>query len=218
MIRAGLVAVLLAAPLAPGAAQSVRGRLEGRVPVAVIAGVDSLVRQAAREQLPTEPLVQKALEGGAKEVPAARIVAAVETALAQLRSSRALLVGAGDAPPATAGEVIAVSAALRRGVPALVIERVVAALPAEPRGSALHAVADLVEHRFAPDSAADLILAASHLGLRGERLLDVSTAAVHELQRGRTRAAALADVQARLPDIPAAPKAGHETVVRARRP
>jgi hypothetical protein len=114
--------------------------------------------------------------------------------------------------------VITVSAALRRGVPAPVIERVVAALPAEPRGSALHAVADLVAHGFAADSAADLILAAAHLGLRGDRLLDVSTAALHELQRGRSRADALADVQSRLPDIPPAPKAPRETVVRARRP
>lgn len=218
MIRAGLLLALLAGPLAPGAAQSLRGRLEDRVPAAAIPAVDSLVRQAAQEQLPTEPLVQKALEGGAKGASAERIVTAVETALGQLRSSRALLVGAGDAPPTTAAEVITVSAALRRGVPPPVVERVVAALPAEPRGSALHAVADLVEHRFAPDSAVDLILAASHLGLRGERLLDVSTAALHELQRGRTRSAALADVRARLPDVPAAPKAGHETVVRARRP
>ena len=63
---------LLTGPLA---AQSVRVRLEGRVPAAAMAIVDSLVQQATQEDLPTEPLVQKALEGGAKHVSAGRIVA-----------------------------------------------------------------------------------------------------------------------------------------------
>ena len=50
----------------PLAAQSVQARLEGRVPAASIPVIDSLVQVAAREDLPTDPLVQKAIEGGAK--------------------------------------------------------------------------------------------------------------------------------------------------------
>ena len=75
----------------PLAAQSVRSRLEGRVPEAAIPVVDSLVRQAAEEDLPTEPLVQKALEGGAKHVSPERIVAAVQVGLTQVRDARILL-------------------------------------------------------------------------------------------------------------------------------
>src|SRR5439155_1388868 len=57
------VALLLACVAAPLAGQSVRSRLEGRVPAAAIPVVDSLVQAAGREGLPTEPLVGKALEG-----------------------------------------------------------------------------------------------------------------------------------------------------------
>src|SRR3989454_7805624 len=48
---------------------------------------------------PTEPLIQKALEGGAKHVAEPRIVAAVQLSLGQLRDARDLLIRAGDQPP-----------------------------------------------------------------------------------------------------------------------
>lgn len=212
------VVLALALVVWPLAAQEVRGRLEGRIPSAAVPAVDSLVQVAAREGLPTEPLVQKALEGGAKRVPAPGIVAAVETTVAQLREARALLVAAGDAPPATPAEIATIAWALRRGLPATVVQRIVAALPSAPRASALHAVADLAAHHFASDSAADLIIAALQQGLQGERLLDVSAAAVHEVQRGHTRTEALAIVRQELPHVPAAPKPTRSTVSRARRP
>jgi len=214
-MRLGLLLMLVASPLA---AQSVRSRLEARVPTGAVSTVDSLVQVAAREGLPTEPLVQKALEGGAKHVSAARIGAAAQEMLDQLRDARALLVRAGDAPPATAAEVTTIYAALKRGLPAPVVERIVAAMPQEPRGSALHSVADLAAHRFDPDSSASLIIDAAHQGLRGERLLDVSTAVVHELQRGHSRAEALAVVRRELPNVPAPPKPARASVAGARRP
>ena len=214
-LRPGLILVLLASPLA---AQSERDRLEGRVPAAAIPTVDSLVQLATREDLPTEPLVQKALEGGAKHQPAGRIAAAAQAMLGQLRDARALLVRAGDAPPATAAEVTTIYAALKRGLPTLVVERIVAALPQEPRGSALHAVADLATHHFEPDSAAALIIGAARQGLRGERLLDVSTAVLHEVQRGHSRAEAVAVVRRQLPNVPSPPKPARASVAGARRP
>jgi len=206
---------LLAGPLA---AQSARARLEGRVPGAAVPVLDSLVQRAVAEGLPTEPLIQKALEGGAKQVTASRIVAAVQLSLGQLRAARDLLIRAGDEPPVTPGEVTTVAWALRRGLPAPVVQRVVAALPRPPRASAMHAVADLAAHQFAPDSAADLIIAAIGQGLVRERLLDVSAAAAHELQRGHTHAEALALVRQQLPNVPASPKPTRSAVARARRP
>ena len=214
-MRLGLLLTLVVSPLA---GQSVRSRLEARVPTAAVPTVDSLVQVAAREGLPTEPLVQKALEGGAKHVPAARIGAAAQEMLEQLRDARALLVRAGDAPPATAAEVTTIYAALKRGLPGPVVERVVAALPQEPRGSALHSVADLAAHGFHPDSSAGLIIDAARQGLRGERLLDVATAVLHELQRGHSRAEALAVVRRELPNVPAPPKPARASVAGARRP
>lgn len=210
-----LVPALLATPLA---AQSVRDRLEGRVPAEAIPTIDSLVQVAAQESLPTEPLVQKALEGGAKHVAARRLVSAVQVSLTQLRDARDLLVRAGDLPPVTAGEVTTVAWALRRGLPATVVGRIVAALPRPPRAAAVHAVADLVAHHFDPDSGADLIIEAIRQGLHEGRLLDVSTAAIQELQRGRSHAEALALVRQELPNVPAAPRPTRAAVVRARRP
>ncbi|PYP33944.1 MAG: hypothetical protein DMD47_00105 [Gemmatimonadetes bacterium] len=212
------VALLLACVAAPLAGQSVRIRLENRVPAAAIPIIDSLVQVAGREGLPTEPLVGKALEGGAKHVVPALIVRAVETRLDQLRDARALLVRGGDAPPATPAEIATVSGALRRGLPPPVVERVVGALPSEPRESALHAIADLVAHRLDADSSATLVIAAIHAGLRGGRLLDVSHAVLEEQQRGRTWAESFVRVRDELPDVPAAPKPGEGTVQRARRP
>jgi hypothetical protein len=98
------------------------------------------------------------------------------------------------------------------------VERVVAALPNEPRSSAFHAVADLVAHRFNADSAADLIVAAVGEGVHGLRLLDVSGAAIQELQRGHSHAEALARVRDKLPNVPATPPPARSAVESARRP
>ena len=213
---ATLLFVVAAGPIGL-AAQSVRGRLQGRVPESAIAAVDSLVRAAEMESLPSDPLVKKALEGGAKGVSADRIVLAVRQTAGQLHDARALL-RRGQAGEPSADEIASVAAALGRGVPTPLGERMASALPGEPMGPALHAVADLVGHGFAQDSAVDLVVTAGQKGMRGLRLLDVASAAVAELQRGRTHAQAIADVRGGLPDVPSAPPAAPGVLNRLRRP
>ena len=144
--------LLLASPLM---GQTVRSRLEGRVPAASVPFLDSAIAAAAAENLPTEPLIQKAIEGGTKHVSGERIEQAVALDIEQLRRAQTLLVKAGDVPPATPVEVTAVAWALKRGLTPPMVERVVAALPDQPRSSAFHALADLVAHHFSADSAAD---------------------------------------------------------------
>jgi len=202
-VRLALALGLAAAPLA---AQSGNGasRLAGRVPAAALPAIDSIIATAVAESLPTEPLVQKALEGGAKHVPADRLVSGVRRGLLQLRAARIIVARAvpGQTPPE--GHVAAVSAALARGLPAPIVERLLTVAPNESPGPALHAAADLIAHRFDPDSAADLLVDAHNKGLRDGRLLDVAVAADHELQRGggRTPSEALAHVRAMLPNVP----------------
>ncbi len=178
-------------------------RLPGRVPVAALPTIDSIIAAAAAESLPTEPLVQKALEGGAKNIPADRLVNGVRRGLLQLRQARAIVGHAlpGQAPPD--GHVVAVAAALARGLSGSIVERLLTVAPNEPPGPVLHAAADLVAHHFDPDSAADLLVEAHNKGLRGVRLLDVAVAADHELQRpgGRTPSEALAHVRSILPNV-----------------
>lgn len=200
------LAVVLALTAHPGflAAQNGAGRLPGRVPPAALPAIDSMITMAVAESLPTEPLVQKALEGSAKKIPPDRLVIAVRSTLTQLREARALVSQAVPGQPIPEGHVAAVAAALARGLPAPIVQRLILVEPSEPPGPALHAAADLVAHRFDPDSAADLLVDAHNKGLRGVRLLDVATAADHELQRrgGRTHAEALSHVRAMLPNVP----------------
>jgi hypothetical protein len=208
--------LLILLGVSPLAGQSPRVRLEGRIPAAALPGIDSLVAQAVAESLPTEPLVQKALEGGAKGIPVDRLVGGVRRGLVQLRDARAIVARATPTRAALDGAVAAVAAALARGLDSRLVERLLAATPAEPPGPVLHAAADLVAHGFPPDSAADLLRVAQRDGLRGARLLDVAVAASHELQRegGRTPAEALARVRAMLPDVPVAPPPHPRAVTR----
>ena len=214
-MRLALAFVLAASPLA---AQSPHARLEGRVPAAALPGIDSLIARAAAESLPTEPLVQKALEGGAKAIPVDRLVNGVRHGLVQLRDARAIVTRTTPTGAALDGDVAAVAAALARGLDPSLVERLLAAAPAEQPGPVLHAAADLVAHGFPADSAADLLQTAQREGLRGARLLDVAVAASHELQRegggDRTPAEALARVRAMLPNIPAAPRPHPRAVTR----
>ncbi len=202
-----VLALALAVAVAPAAlgAQTGNGstRLAGRVPAAALPAIDSILAAAVAESLPTEPLVQKALEGSAKNIPADRLVNGVRRGYLQLRQARLIVSRAvpGQVPPE--GHVAAVAAALARGLSGPVVERLLTAAPNEPPGPALHAAADLVAHHFDPDSAADLLVDAHNKGLRGVRLLDVAVAADHELQRpgGRTPSEALAHVRAMLPNV-----------------
>jgi hypothetical protein len=130
--------------------------------------------------------------------------------LLQLRAAREIVRKTVPTEPVPEGHVAAVAAALARGLPAPVVERLLTMAPNEAPAPALHAAADLMAHHFDPDSAADLLVEAHSKGLRGVRLLDVAVAANHELQRGgRTPAEALSRVRAMLPNVPSA-----ETVTR----
>ncbi|HEY7193546.1 MAG TPA: hypothetical protein VH439_07365 [Gemmatimonadales bacterium] len=201
-LRLALALIALASPVS---AQTPAARLSGRVPAAAMPAIDSIIATAVVESLPTEPLVQKALEGSAKNVPPDRLVSGVRGTLVQLRAARMIVAQAMPGQPIQEGHVAAVAAALARGLPAPIVERLLTVAPHEPPGPALHAAADMIAHHFDPDSAVDLLVEAHSKGLRGMRLLDVAVAADHELQRGggRTPSEALAHVRAMLPNVPA---------------
>jgi hypothetical protein len=83
---------LLALPLSLlGMQQNIAQRLEGRVPPEVAALVQELGSSAAARGLPVDPLIQKAIEGSAKSVPAERVTAAVRLVVAQLDAAAAAL-------------------------------------------------------------------------------------------------------------------------------
>jgi hypothetical protein len=95
----------LAGPLQ--AQTGIAERLQDRVSPEVVAAVQRIAREAEVKGLPVEPLVQKAIEGGAKGVPAPRVVAALELLATRLESAagaaRAAGVSAPDAATIEAG-------------------------------------------------------------------------------------------------------------------
>ena len=110
---AGLLFLIAAAPL--DAQQDVAARLAGRVPPEVVALVQQLAAEAAARGLPVDPLIQKAIEGGAKGVPPDRVATAVRAVVARLDVAAAALRQGGLARPDTdaiAAGAFAVSAGL----------------------------------------------------------------------------------------------------------
>ena len=73
------------------AQQDVTARLVGRVPPAVAVAVRALADWAAARGLPADPLVDKAIEGGAKGVSPERVVAAVRLVLGELDAAAAAI-------------------------------------------------------------------------------------------------------------------------------
>jgi hypothetical protein len=100
-MRRALGFLTLAAFAVPGLAaqDDTPARLAGRVPPAVATAVTALVDSARARGLPGTPLVDKALEGAVKGVPADRILPAVHTVLDQLNAAAGALRSAGDATP-----------------------------------------------------------------------------------------------------------------------
>ena len=109
------VTILLTGLCALGAAPVARAqdpRLAGKLDSATFVAV-SRVLDAAREQgLPTEPLVDKALEGAMKRAPGPRIVDVVSVLATRLATAREAL-----APQPSSPEIMAGADALAVGVP-----------------------------------------------------------------------------------------------------
>lgn len=72
-------------------AEGMDQRLASRFPASVAVRFGTLIDEAGREGLPTEPLVLRALEGGAKGIPADRIQSALTRLVAALRRAMATL-------------------------------------------------------------------------------------------------------------------------------
>ncbi|MGH7545185.1 MAG: hypothetical protein ACREKI_03280, partial [Gemmatimonadota bacterium] len=91
-------------------------RLRARVTPEAYERLATALVQAEQARVPTEPLVNKALEGVAKRVPEDRIVRVVERLRESLVQARAMLETAGVSAPSAAA-IAGVASALERGAP-----------------------------------------------------------------------------------------------------
>ena len=143
---------LLGATLIAMAAAAQDQRLD-RLDPSVRPLVASVIDSARAAGLPTEPLVQRALEGATKGAPGEVIVGAVQRLVADLGEARSAL-GPGTTPP----ELAAGAAALRAGAGPAVLAKLRRAR-SQTITVPLAVLADLVASGVPVDSAAAAVLA-----------------------------------------------------------
>ncbi|HXF96924.1 MAG TPA: hypothetical protein VNI61_12570, partial [Gemmatimonadales bacterium] len=166
-----VIAFLLSVPPAAGQGP-VADRLRGRVPPEVAAAVERLAREAAAQGLPVEPLVQKAVEGGAKGVPGPRVVAAVEALAARLESAaRAVRAGGATPDPAT---IEAAAFVLSLGLGETQVARLVqVGRPGRDRAVVLRVAGALVALGVPAGESVDLLVGELEAGRPEAELVDL---------------------------------------------
>jgi hypothetical protein len=149
--------LLLVAGLAIGAsgiAAAQDARLVPRLDSATLAAVTAIVDSARAAGLPTEPLVDRALEGASKRAAGHLIIAAVRARAHELGQARDAL-----GRRATPAELEAGAAALHAGVAPAHLARFRAARGTQSVVVPLAVLADLVARGVPPDTAATLLAA-----------------------------------------------------------
>lgn len=139
-------------------------RLDARTRTAVVALVDS----ARSLGLPTEPLIDKALEGAAKKASSQSIIAAVRGFTVQLSEARAAL-GAGS----TEGELLGGAQAIRAGIPVKQLQRLRNVREGVRIAAALTVVSDLVSREVPVDTAVAVVSGLVRAAASDEQLLAV---------------------------------------------
>lgn len=127
-------------------------------------GVAAVVDSARRTRLPTEPLIDKALEGAQKGAEGTRIVTAVRGLYAELRSARAAL-GAG----AATDEINAGASAIHAGMPMRTLTQLRSVSQHAGRARVtlpLTVYTDLIARTVPAAVASDVVLSLARAGLR----------------------------------------------------
>jgi hypothetical protein len=150
LVRALVPALLLALP---GLLVAQDARLSERLDQGTATSVQRVVDSAKQSGLPTEPLIQKALEGGTLGASGERILAAVETLRGQLGRAREAL-----GRNATEAELTTAAGALRAGLPPNALQRLQSLRGDRPLVVPLAVLADLVAEGMPPDQATQSVL------------------------------------------------------------
>lgn len=182
-----LVLVLLASAAGTRGARGQDVRLASQLDPATAARVGTIVDHARAAALPTEPLIDKALEGARKRAPGARIVDAVTALAARLDTSRAALGAA-----STESELVAGASALQAGIAAPVLSQLRAARGGKSLAVPLVVLGDLVTRGVPGDTASALILLVAREGLGDESLLAIQRDVQRDVRDGAHPATAAA--------------------------
>src|SRR3954452_17566593 len=167
MLRLTALLFILFLQPAP-AAEAQDPRLAGRLDSLTRAQVEAVLATAAGRGLPTEPLVQKALEGASKGAPGPRIVAAVEAL--QVDLSRAQQ---GLGRKASADELVAGAAAIRAGATLQMVDRIRRTRADDGVAVPLAVFADLVAGGMTVDAAWHSVAELAEQGGDEEQFLEL---------------------------------------------
>lgn len=168
---------LLAIPLS--AQSSASARLAGRVPPSIQAELARLVDSARTAGLPSEALVQKALEGATKRAEPRRIVSVVRVLAAELDAARRAL-----GPDASEAEIVAGASALHAGVPAPTLARLRKDRPRQPLTIALGVMSELIARGVSTEQATRTVVALVERGARDEVLTGFGEAVERDIAQG----------------------------------
>ncbi|HSY82171.1 MAG TPA: hypothetical protein VK807_10425 [Gemmatimonadaceae bacterium] len=165
MKYAGAVVLALAVVTVRLDAQGNDDRLRGVFDPPTYASLHAVLDSARAAGLPTEPLIDKALEGSAKHASSDRIVAVVRDLSARLADTRTALGGYG-----TADELSAGTAALRAGIAPATLADLRRLRHNEQVTIPLAVAAELVARGVRPDSASAQVLRLAAAGARDVEL------------------------------------------------
>ena len=183
--------LVLATPLVATAQEP---RFVGRLSDVVRPQVDGVLDSARAAGLPTEPIVDRALEGAAKGAPGNLIVVAVRRLWGELSTARQAF---GD--EASPSEITAGASALRAGAAEADLTELRTLRPGQPLTIAAATLADLVAAGVPADTAIGAVLAlagltddAEYIAFRRNVERDIALGASPEASLG-VRLAATAD-------------------------
>jgi hypothetical protein len=171
---------------APAALRAQDPRLDARLDARTRDAVVILIDSARAEGIPSEPLVQKALEGASKHADGARILTAVHMLAGELGDARAAL-----GPSSTDAEVIAGASALHAGIAPAALARMRASRTHGSLTVALAVLSDLIARGVPGDTATTVISALTGAGAPDAELLQFQQGVERDIAQGATPAAAL---------------------------
>ena len=186
MMRGTPVMLLVAATVLASAAHAQDARLSARLDRETGLAVMRIVDSARAANIPTEPLIAKALEGASKGASGERIIGAVRAYARALRAAQDAL--RGSAEP----EIVAGAGAILSGVRPQVLARLRATRPGQPLTLPLVVMADLVARGVPADTAAGAIYLATRAGARDSDLLALRQSVEQDIVAGAAPAAAIA--------------------------
>jgi hypothetical protein len=200
-----LFAALLAAAFAPAglrAQDDLRARVLAAYGPQAAERIDAVTERARRAGVPAEPLLEKALEGAAKRVPAERVLPVLAAYADRLQAAAALF----DGPP-DRHRLVAATDALRRGVP----EAAVAGVVRSGNGAgpaSLVVLADLVEAGVPVELARGMVEEAIARGGGPDALLDLPAAVQKHIRSGSNPGDAARAAAAAARTVPRGPPPG----------